>query len=338
MVIDGQVLFRSGPATTAWALHHGITMSSTSRQPRAKVFLSALAWLRFWLKKSLALDAVFVTPLHRLGNAVHQLGNAALVAQASGVTDIVVAPNDTFTKAVSFGHGRRLVFRLPAPRRRLLGRAVLVGRFFWDDEFPDTCDPTKIPAALHGVENSVMSADQVANVSPDALVIHLRGGDVFDQRPSRRYGQPPFAFYQVVIGSRDWDEVVLVSEDTANPVHGLITDYCEEEGISLTPASGDLLSDVSVLLGATHLVVASGTFGRTIVVLSSRVKHVYEFEKSAWLYPLGAGVTLHRVVDTDGSYRNAVMSDNWDNTVEQRHLMANYPPSALSQQPPRTAS
>ena len=338
LVIDGVVFFRSGRATVEWARQRGITMSSTSRQPRAKVYVSALAWVR-WRRgrktsTDISVDAVFVTPLHRLGNAVHQLGNAALVAEALDVTDVVIAPNDTFTKPVSLGVGRRLGFRLRAPRHRLGGRAVLVGRFFWDNEFPEICLPEKIPAALSGLTSSVMARDTIATVSQDTLVIHVRGGDVFDSRPSRRYGQPPFAFYETVIGSRAWDGVMLVSEDTANPVHALITDYCEKSGIPLTPVSGDLLSDVSVLLGATHLVVSAGTFGRAMVLLSDTVRHVYEFEKSAWLYPLEPQVTLHRVVDTVAGYRDAVMAGNWDNSDEQRRLMAHYPKSALRVLPP----
>ncbi len=338
LVIDGVVFFRSGRATEVWARQRGITMSSTSRQPRAKVYLSVIAWVRWrWGRKTspnITADAVFVTPLHRLGNAVHQLGNAALVAEALDITDVVIGPNSTFTKPVSLGVGRRLGFRLPTPTHRLGGRAVLVGRFFWDDEFPEICLPEKIPQALSGLASSVMASDAIATVSEDTLVIHVRGGDVFDSRPSRRYGQPPFAFYETVIGSRAWDGVMLVSEDTANPVHGLITDYCEKNGIPLTPVSGDLLSDVSVLLGATHLVVSAGTFGRAMVLLSDKVRHVYEFEKSAWLYPLEPEVTLHRVVDTVAGYRDGVMAGNWDNSDEQLRLMAHYPKSALRLLPP----
>jgi len=121
-----------------------------------------------------------------------------------------------------------------------------------------------------------------------------------------------------------------VSEDTRNPVNALIAEYCEKRGIPVTEVSGSLLSDVSVLLGATHLVLASGTFGRTIVLLSDTVQHVYEFERSAWLYPLDEGVTHHRVVDVLGGYKDAVLTDNWDNTDEQRRLMVHYPATALS--------
>lgn len=329
LVIDGVVLFRSGKATSMWAADQKITMSTTSRQPRAKVYVSVLAWLRWRLTHRIDVEAVYVTPLHRLGNAVHQLGNAALVASAIGVSDVLIPRNDTFTRPVVVGEGIRLGFQLPRRRHLGRGRAVLVGRFFWEEEFPGVCSSKKVPAALGGITRSIMSPDEVAEVAPDTLVIHVRGGDVFSNQPSRRYGQPPFAFYQLVIASHQWAGVTVVSEDTNNPVVDLIARYCDQRGIDLTQVSGSLLSDLSVLLGARHLVVASGTFGRTVVLLSEKVRHVYEFEKSAWLYPLDNEVTLHRVSDVVGEYRDSVMADNWDNTEQQRLLMVQYPSSSL---------
>ena len=299
-VVDGRLLFRSGRATNVWARGSGIELWPQARQPRAKVYLSALAWLRYRLGRGVEIEAVLITPLHRFGNAVHQLGNAAVVAKRAGVSALVIGPHETFRFATTLGDFWHLTHTLPRPTRRWRGQAVLAGRFFWGNEFPGVCSDDAIPAALSGLSGSVIDKNTVSRWGADELVVHLRGGDVFGDPAPSAYGQPPLSFYTLVVSSRQWSRVVVVAEDDKNPVYGQLVSYLAEQGIPCERVSGDLLSDLHVLAGAQHLVVASGTFGRAVVVCSDEVRHVYEFEQTGVLYPLPSRVSLHRVVDRGG--------------------------------------
>ena len=61
------------------------------------------------------------------------------------------------------------------------------------------------------------------SISPNSLVIHLRGGDIFC-RGHYAYVQPPISFYEKIIESRSWEKVYLISEDTRNPCYNAIVE------------------------------------------------------------------------------------------------------------------
>ena len=328
-LIDGRVFFRSGRATGVWSAESGIPMALPFRQPRAKIYVSVLAWLRFRMGRRIAVDAVYVTPLHRFGNAIHQLGNASLVAHRAGVKNVIIGKNDLFQNSVVFGDAKQLAFRLPPPRFWWQGQAVLVGRFFWNDEFPGTCDEQEISGALRGIGASVIDPERVRVWGEQDLVIHVRGGDVFGEPAPVKYGQPPLSFYTFILSSTEWSRVVLVSEDRKNPVLDQLVSHCKEQGIPCDTFSDDLLSDLHVLAGAQNLVVATGSFGRAAIACSDHIRAVYEFEHTGFLYPLPPGVRLHRVIDGSGQYRREVLSNNWLNTAKQRSMMLAFPQSHL---------
>jgi len=327
--ISGRVFFRSGRATKWWARSLGIEIWPGARQPRAKVYLTALAWLRFRFAGEVKVGVVYVTPLHRFGNAVHQLGNAALIAGHVGASRVVIEPHGIFRRPCTLGNSRELSFRLPRASSWWKGQAILVGRFFWNEEFPDLCHEKEIPLALSGLGKSLIDTNRVTLWGSNDLVIHLRGGDVFQDPAPKTYGQPPLSFYTLIISSRKWSRVVLVSEDRTNPVVDGLVEYCDVRKIPYEHQSSDLLSDLHALMAAKNLVVAAGTFGRAVILCSEEVQNVYEFENSGLLYPLSLGVTHHRVIDQAGEYLERVLSRNWKNSEEQRSLMMNYPESHL---------
>ena len=328
-IIDGRVFFQSGRATRSWSTTSNVPMAPHARQPRAKIYLTVFAWLRYRMGREITVDAVYVTPLHRFGNALHQLGNASLVAHRAGAGNVILQRHDIFRNSVVFGEGQQLAFELPSSRKWWRGQAVLVGRFFWAEEFPGTCDEHKIMAALRGIGASVIDPDRVTVWGANDLVIHVRSGDVFEKPAPFKYGQPPLSFYTLILSSTNWSRVVLVSEDRKNPVFDQLVQHCEKQGITCETFSGDLLADLHVLAGAKNLVVATGSFGRAVIACSRDIQAVYEFEHTGFLYPLPSGVLLHRVLYKTGQYRRDVLSHNWGNTAEQRTMMVSYPQSDL---------
>ncbi len=288
-----------------------------ARQPRAKVYLSGLAWLRFRLGRGVRVEVIYVTPVHRFGNAVHQLGNATTVAERAAVNTVVIGKNEIFTAPAQLGSSRNLATTLPRARRWWRGQAILVGRFFWGEEFPGVCSDEAIPKVLFGLADSFINRERLTWWDSETLVVHVRGGDVFQTPAPRKYGQPPLSFYTAIISSRPWKQIVVVSEDRRNPVVDGVVAYCHRHGIPCEHQSEDLLSDLHVLFGAANLVIAAGSFGRALIVCSEAIRNVYEFESTGFLYPLPPGVAHCRVVDYVGDYRKGILAGNWNNTEEQ---------------------
>lgn len=164
----------------------------------------------------------------------------------------------------------------------------------------------------------------------DALVIHLRAGDVFrPQAPNRRYGQPPLSYYLWVLEHHPWRSVHLVFEDLANPVIAPLIAAVRERDLALEVVQTDLRTSLELLLRARTLVASRGTLVPAVVGLSPQVRRIYTFEGavipgfSAWEQM--PGVTELQIVDERAEYRERILSDNWENTPDQRDLMVSYP-------------
>ena len=136
------------------------------------------------------------------------------------------------------------------------------------------------------------------------LVIHIRSGDIFSYKPHPYYMQPPLCYYTHIINSGSYKRIIIVCEDTKNPVVGkLLTLYpnlCEHKIQSLT-------EDIKIILGASIIVCGHGTFIPSLSLLSKHAQtiihtHNYKHELS-------------------GYYEK---NKPWENTEEQRQLMLDY--------------
>lgn len=163
----------------------------------------------------------------------------------------------------------------------------------------------------------------------DHLVIHLRGGDVFGPRKPKTYGQPPLAFYLLILGREHWSEVTIVHQDDSNPVITGILEECRMRSLKVHTQSSTLDEDLPVLLRARTLVAGRGTFIPAIVGLSDVASRVFFFEDKFALQPPKKGIRLHRISDKKGDYVRQVLSNNWENSPEQRAMMLSYPAENL---------
>ena len=165
--------------------------------------------------------------------------------------------------------------------------------------------------------------------SPDHLVIHLRGGDVFGPRKPATYGQPPLGYYQLILGNEEWSHVTIVNQDDSNPVITGIVEECRVRGLEVDLQSSNLHDDLPVLLLARTLVAGRGSFAPAVVGLSDVASRVFFFEDKFALWPPKEGVRLHRISDQRGDYVRQVLSNNWENSPEQHALMLSYPSENL---------
>ena len=174
----------------------------------------------------------------------------------------------------------------------------------------------------------------VKSSGSNVLTIHVRAGDVFGPRKPAAYGQPPLAYYRLIIDARDWQRVVLVYQDMSNPVVQGLIDFCQSKNLPLTIQSRNLPEDLTTLLGAENIVAGRGSFIPAIAGLSPHCKTVYYFEDKMNVIPSVPGVQKIKVSDRVGVYRRSVLSKNWENTESQRDLMMTYPVASLTIETP----
>ena len=122
----------------------------------------------------------------------------------------------------------------------------------------------------------------------------------------------------------------MVFEDEANPVIGQLRNWFHENNIPVVSQSSDFSSDLSVLLRARSLVLAGGTLGAAIVLLSTNLQRVAVFGGqnmgSLWK---SSHLRILRVVDDAGHYSRDV-TGKWRNSLHQQKLMSEYPQHYLA--------
>jgi tetratricopeptide (TPR) repeat protein len=172
----------------------------------------------------------------------------------------------------------------------------------------------------------------------DDLVIHIRAGDIFEKEGGHPfYGQPPLAYYLMILRQRPWRSVHVVYQDDANPVLQPLLDHLNAEGIEPRTVVTGRTSTIEFLLTAKTIVAGRGTFIPAVAGLSSNLRRLYSFEKMTGLggrWDDPPGIEQIVVIDDPGDYRRAIMSRNWENRPDQLELMLHYPESALRVVPP----
>lgn len=109
------------------------------------------------------------------------------------------------------------------------------------------------------------------DLSPDDLVIHLRGGDIFIGNPPKNYVQAPTSYIKKIIELQNPKKIIVVYEDNTNPnLNFLIQNY---DNVTLV---NDLFEGISYILSTKTMVITGvGTFARSLMMCSDNVEKIY---------------------------------------------------------------
>jgi len=165
----------------------------------------------------------------------------------------------------------------------------------------------------------VLPETDMQPLGPDDLVIHIRSGDIFSDDPLPFYIMPPLSYYREILESRTYTNVYMLAEDTRNP--------CISSLLALYPDIKfhiqSLEEDVAMVLRATNIVMAFGTFVPALLCLTDNatVVHVPSYictTTRGLLEQKGCDICVH-----DLDKYTAVMGP-WQNRPEQRNLMLTF--------------
>lgn len=281
--------------------------------------------------KSVATVAVLIAGVGRFGNSVLQVLNSYRIASILGSTTVYYFHYSAIkNRATALTGGIEMIrFSLNLPSRpraprviwkthAMVGQKVLV-------------DPCSGPSQVisQNLQAAVLPGYKKGKTRESVLTIHLRSGDIFWDSPHNSYGQPPFAYYKQILESRNWALVEIVSEDSSNPCHELITTWCKQAGVRARALGEDFETALTSLARAQHLVAGSGTFVPAITYLFPLQRNVYTFEYSKSELYCAENVIVFTIRDRLGTYTREILSNNWRNLPWQRQLMADYPDDAL---------
>ena len=305
----------------------------------SKTFVKWSSWART-RGISAARVGLFPTELGMFGNMIRRMGNAILVAQAFEVGHLVVPKGVIFYRGLlaealaTTRGGLRVWFGVQPRMVHNQIDALVTTDFFLSFPHIESLSEKSVDDAWGSLRNLLVPRVPTSSSGDNVLTIHVRGGDVFGPRKPAGYGQPPFSYYQLILESQKWERVDLVYQDMSNPVVRLIMDYCRAHKLPLETQSSDLPTDLTTLLGAENLVAGRGSFIPAVVGLSPHCKNVFYFEDKMNVIPSVSGINFFQVRDATGDYRSHVLSNNWENSSEQRQLMTTYPLSSLVMEGP----
>lgn len=325
-----------------WVLWGGSLYLSTHRHPSELAGVHDaprryIRWSRFFRRNrpDPLRSAIFVTDLGMFGNMTRRLANGLTLSSLVGFGSLVV-PRRVIFQGDVFREGTHHTDNFPTIYFGTEPRAPSnpVDFLLHLDLFSDTGiakgeATQKINTSwgvLYGILRKTPSPQPKGSKS---LTVHIRGGDVFGPRKPRAYGQPPLSFYELVLKDDTWDDVTIVHQDLLNPVLPGLVALCKEQGITPRLVSGPLADDVAVLLESANLVAGRGTFVPAVAGLSRRCTKLYFFEDKCNLVPRRSGIELVRVVDSVGDFTRSLLTQNWENSAEQREMMVTYPQSSL---------
>jgi hypothetical protein len=346
-IADGQLFFRSKRAFRLLGVPIGIAPPEQfSDFEKVFVYVTPGWWLRSLFGQSKPISRVVVPKTFgRFGNQTLQLANAITIARSIGAKGVACPGNDILpdfegqlAQTVRVDTSQRALTRtgLGSFIRGLLTswvpHAHLVGNFFYTTALEyDMVAPESRTESYALIKTAQLLEISVTPLPADHLVIHLRGGDAFGLRAHNEYGQPPVAFYEMVLGDQSWSQVTIVSEDDVNPALPHILDLAEKAGIPCSRQSGSLQQDREFLLSALTLVSSRSTFIPAITAFSNNVSTVYVFGEED---RFRTDINLKRVIDSVGTYWESTCVYNWRDEPWQRELMVTYEASNLSWESP----
>ncbi len=293
-----------------------------------------------------AINSVSIQSYGRFSNLLIQLTNALFFAAKTGLKHIYLPENPTvrslFPKQRSVacnGYDVNIVIgEPPADQITLLSTFYFVRqhqRSFYA-QAPSMRELVTAFSASTGILGS--RADPAEPDDPGQLCIHLRSGDIFrNSSPPQSYGQPPLAFYTLAIRHFRPASVILVYEDTLNPVIQGLQSFLSGEGIPFTIHSSlNVRDDIRRLIRARALVIGRGSFARGVLCFSEQLETLYTFceETSVSVHQnlrqiLPAGTRCFNVIDGAGTYASSILN-GWRNTPSQRDLMCSFPETRLA--------
>lgn len=274
------------------------------------------------------LDSITISRAGFFGNNVIQLVNGIYIAEQAGI------PLVRHLFPAFAATSRSLPVRLKPRRSKSWQHEVgLQGKFFnrWNNGYLRTFSATDFVRIL---DTYLRPAFRWRTPTESgSLALNLRGGaDIFEKTPPPDfYGQPPLSFYvaaaSAALAAHDITRVVIVHQDTRNPVLPALSDWARTTGLPLAHVSSGPEGDAKALLSAEHIVMGCTTFTEALALLSDGLISIATCGRQHLFEQLDLCVPIRRRYEDDGGYEP---TKSWTGNAAQRAQMIDFPAERLT--------
>jgi hypothetical protein len=144
--------------------------------------------------------------------------------------------------------------------------------FFYRDKMPFPNETYNKNIELRNkILQKAFLINNINKLSENDLVIHIRSGDIFAERPHDKYVPPPLAYYTKQIAKYEYEKIYIICEDTINPVVNELLKLYK----NAIWKKNTLEQDIRIILGATNIIFSVGTFIPSLMLLSNNNKYLY---------------------------------------------------------------
>jgi hypothetical protein len=252
-------------------------------------------------------DAVRIRKWYNFGNMVRQLVNCVDYSVRNDI-HLISAPLTSLFRSGRLG---TIDLRLESITD---SNMAFSGTFFYPQTLGLTWDAgtrawiLQELRALYEVPRGVVEED---------LVIHLRSGDVFGDRPHAGYAPPPLAYFVSAVQRSGARSVRVVAQDLLHPYLRPLDSVLARLGIDLKVQSASVNTDLSVMSSAPRLCLSQGTMGLAAAWLSSAAEQVFVFEGTEVDELRDLGVDVHVASRLGPNY-----DDSWTASARQIQALA----------------
>ena len=202
----------------------------------------------------------------RLGNNIQQIALGIMYARQHGYR--FISPEHELIKSIAYNCPHFFDW-MPKRKNRFFS-------FIGTEDVPDIpLDYEYIKEQMHVTIQSLIAPNlKIPKLEPlgdDCLVIHLRGGDIFNPDKTHcDYVQNPLSFYTQLIPK--FKEILVVAEPgEKNPILNAL-----KERYPIRIQSKSVSDDFATLMQATHLASSGvGTFALAAAMCSTSLRHFY---------------------------------------------------------------
>lgn len=124
------------------------------------------------------------------------------------------------------------------------------------------------------VKNEILNNLPKVDIDPNALYIHVRGGEVFKGRIPNYYSQPPLCYYEKIINKIKFKNIYIISMDTSN----IIIDALLRKYNNIEHNINSFEYDISLLAHAFNIVISVSSFSISAIKLNDNLKELWEYD------------------------------------------------------------
>lgn len=159
----------------------------------------------------------------------------------------------------------------PSQARPRWGRFLLRCFYFRYDTWPLMPTLADYRRILRAKILPLLPYRKDTSITEDTLVIHMRSGDIFSERPHPGLLPPPLSFYLEVIETFGFWKILIVAEDTEN----LCVDRLRHLIPNVKVQSASLAEDINVMLNAKNLISSGSSLSLSIAFASPNIRKLF---------------------------------------------------------------